>query len=784
MVDIFISYAREDSAQARRLSQALERLGYTCWWDQHLRSGARFLEETESQLHAARTVVVIWSKDSVRSHWVADEAAVGRDENRLAAISFDGSIPPLGFRQFQVTDLSGWKGGSEEPTFHSLRGTLEQLCPAGAGRTPTALPVRGPVLSRRGILAAGAAGLAATAGATAWIALAPSLNSGARVRSVAVLPFRDNSPGGGQAFLADGLAESLLDRLAMNRSLLVPARTSSFAFRDTGATIAAIARELKVETVLEGSVAREGNRIRVRAALSDAASGLQIWSQSYERDLSGLDGVFELQDEITGEIIAALRTQLNLRSQRSSPRPANPQAWEAFLEGNALMAFRESNRARQAESAYERAIKADPGFGPAHARLTMALLFDPNDERPTTRSRALDEIRQAYAIDPGMPEAVIAEASSLFTFIPGRSASEISRAMERLKQLVSDDPMNVEAQSAVSLILSLEGRPAKADKAMRVLQELDPVGIDSTYASASVLQKSGQPLRALPLIKRAIELHPRAARLMERRSYIYLYAGDYAGLAHSAIEALETAPGDIENGRLAANMMAWAGCGDEALAVAVDAFTQVMAGSSLSDRARPPFSPAFFTNLPTLIQRASYITCVSTDPGQRRAAWEAVEREQPNAAVIFLGPRGYLPYLPDGLRQTGDAAGAEVRLRKVRAAHQEMAADGWGGFELDYQSFMLAACLGDRPDMYRRWDALVQAGCWYVIMPNRPIFDQFRGEPEFEKRSRRREEDSAKARAFLQSEGLLARAREVITANGWTPELKQLPSAGEAAIPG
>ena len=127
MTDLFLSYSREDAAQVEQLAKALQAAGYSCWWDRELVSGARYLVETETQLKAAKAVVVIWSRTSIVSHWVADEAGAGRDDNRLAALTFDGSMPPLGFRQFQVTDFAGWRGGTDEPAFQSLLRGLERL---------------------------------------------------------------------------------------------------------------------------------------------------------------------------------------------------------------------------------------------------------------------------------------------------------------------------------------------------------------------------------------------------------------------------------------------------------------------------------------------------------------------------------------------------------------------------------------------------------------------------------------------------------------------------------
>jgi predicted ATPase len=140
VADVFISYAREDAAQAEQLASALEAAGHSCWWDRNLTPGTRYLAETEAQLKAARAVVVIWSRVSITSHWVADEAAVGRDENRLVALSFDGAMPPLGFRQFQVADLSGWQGDGAAAAFRNLLSGLERLVPRGPSAGPAPAP--------------------------------------------------------------------------------------------------------------------------------------------------------------------------------------------------------------------------------------------------------------------------------------------------------------------------------------------------------------------------------------------------------------------------------------------------------------------------------------------------------------------------------------------------------------------------------------------------------------------------------------------------------------------
>src|SRR5690349_21755038 len=110
MAGVFLSYDRDDVDRARPLAAALEKAGHEVWWDLHVRGGAQFSKVIEEALKAADAVVVLWSKQSVESAWVKDEATAGRDNGRLIPISLDGTAPPLGFRQFQTIDFSKWKG--------------------------------------------------------------------------------------------------------------------------------------------------------------------------------------------------------------------------------------------------------------------------------------------------------------------------------------------------------------------------------------------------------------------------------------------------------------------------------------------------------------------------------------------------------------------------------------------------------------------------------------------------------------------------------------------------
>ncbi|MEP6982489.1 MAG: toll/interleukin-1 receptor domain-containing protein [Sphingomicrobium sp.] len=120
MASVFLSYDRDDAAEARSIALALEKAGHSVWWDLHVRGGAQFSKVIEEALKAADAVVVLWSAHSVESAWVRDEAAAGRDSGRLVPVALDGTEPPLGFRQFQTIDFSGWKGRGKPAQLRTL----------------------------------------------------------------------------------------------------------------------------------------------------------------------------------------------------------------------------------------------------------------------------------------------------------------------------------------------------------------------------------------------------------------------------------------------------------------------------------------------------------------------------------------------------------------------------------------------------------------------------------------------------------------------------------------
>jgi hypothetical protein len=161
---VFLSYARADQARAGLLAKALEARGFDVWWDALIEGGAAFAKRIESALDDADAVIVAWSRSSVASDWVLDEATRGRDERKLVPVSLDGTVPPIGFRQYQSVDLSRWQGDFEAHEIAGVSRAIRAAAGLEAHAPHTHAPRMGTVkASRRGILVAAAG--AAVAGA-------------------------------------------------------------------------------------------------------------------------------------------------------------------------------------------------------------------------------------------------------------------------------------------------------------------------------------------------------------------------------------------------------------------------------------------------------------------------------------------------------------------------------------------------------------------------------------------------------------------------------------------
>jgi adenylate cyclase len=289
--------------------------------------------------------------------------------------------------------------------------------------------------------------------------------------SIAVLAFTNMSGDPEQEFFADGIAEDIITALSKFRSLFVIARNSSFTYKGKAVAVRDIGRELGVRYVLEGSVRKAGNRVRVTAQLVEAATGGHFWAERYDRDLAD---IFAVQDEITANVSTAIQPAME-RSEReraAGKPPESLNAWECYHRGMWHFANVEAAEIGKARNFFQRAIELDARFAPAYALLSLTYVQEAVRFRPDLRAenvpRALEHARRAVAIDPTDARAHAALASALLH--SGRHAESFAEA---------DLAVNLDGNSALAygmqgLVRAWGGRPREAVEPLQTAIRLSP----------------------------------------------------------------------------------------------------------------------------------------------------------------------------------------------------------------------------------------------------------------------------------------------------------------------
>jgi len=365
MADIFISYSRRDKARVVPLVAAIEGAGWSTWWDPVIVPGQEFDRQISAELAAASAVLVVWTPDSVESRWVRGEARYAADRGILVPVRFDGATLPIDVRAFHTIDLDNDTLDPHSPCIEELLQALGAL--VGRSASPTSARTRsGSEL--------------------------PAATTGPKRISICVLPFAN--PGGNpeQTYFSDGITEDIITELSRWQLLMVRSRSASFRYRGETVDVKQVARELNVHFIVEGSVRRMGERLRITTQLIDATTGSQVWAEKFDRDFAD---IFTVQDQVVRTIVGTLMGRMQVSNTERARRkpPANLTAYEYVLEGNALP-WDEPEGAAEATRLFEKAIELDPGYGMAYALLAArrsAMWYDD----PGDSNAALDE---AYAL--------------------------------------------------------------------------------------------------------------------------------------------------------------------------------------------------------------------------------------------------------------------------------------------------------------------------------------------------------------------------------------------------
>jgi len=370
--------------------------------------------------------------------------------------------------------------------------------------------------------------------------------------SIAVLPFADMSPGKDNEYFSDGLAEEIINSLTHVPGLKVIARTSAFAFKGQQTDIRKIAEALGVTNILEGSVRKAGNRIRVNAQLITAADGSHLWSERYDRDLAD---VFAVQDEIASAITAALQVKLSAAPRKYTPKLT---AYEEFLKARHYLQRWTPDSASKARECLEKAVAIDPGFALAHSDLGWCFFTLVTENRiPSREGAALmsAEARKALEIDPSLPDghAVLAMASVIDYdwneagrhfrlamahepippmvryFYSGFYLSSLNRGIEadeEIQRALQEDPLNLLFRASLGMRLLAGGRVTEGEAIQWQVLELDE-NFWLSYAWLGALRVvQGQLAEALAFSEKAYSLAPWSLSMIGKLAGLLERTGD------------------------------------------------------------------------------------------------------------------------------------------------------------------------------------------------------------------------------------------------------------------
>jgi len=325
-------------------------------------------------------------------------------------------------------------------------------------------------------------------------------------KSIAVLPFNDLSPSEGHAYFGEGIAEELLGALAKVDGLRVAARRSSFWFKDKHAELGEIASKLNVGHVLEGSVRRDGNRVRITAELIDASDGFTMWSETYEREMHG---IFALQDEITRSIVETLKLKLAISPAR---RFRSTDAYDAYLEGLVNSDQNTEPELRKSLQFFQQAVERDPNFSRAWTGIAKAWLWladsyiAPLEAYPKVR----DAATRALQLDDGEAEAhvYLAETRRILDWDLDGAEAEFNRA-------VAIDPNSTTSNYFIAALYAARGERDKALTYLRRADRIDPASLWVSNFACELYRYFGLYDEAIAAGERALQLDPTFAHYGE-----------------------------------------------------------------------------------------------------------------------------------------------------------------------------------------------------------------------------------------------------------------------------
>jgi TolB-like protein len=486
-------------ATAQRFAVALEREGFSVWWDQALNPGEAYDHVTEKALREAKAVIVLWSRKSVESRWVRAEATLAERNKTLVPAMIEPCERPIMFELIQTADLSHWNGSASDPAWRSYVAGVRRMISQASG--PSADVQR----------------IVASAETLDKLKLALPEQT-----SVAILPLQFIGNQSKAQILAEGLTHEIITQVAMSGWLFVASGGSTSRFRAGPYDAREIGRALGVHFVVQGRVQLAGKQLRVQVALANALDGSELWGDDLQRRL---DDIFEMQREISETIAGTLSSRIEHIERRHALQkpPQNLGAWEAYHRGAWHMYRSTQADLELAKGFFEQCIALDPSSSRGYAGLSFVhwqyAFLELTPDRNAECTRAMELAKQSLTLDPYEPQGHWAAGRAhLLT-------GNFAQAVEELETCAKLNPSSAVFQYSLAFALTLFGDPQRSDDLVSKARRLSPFD-PMTYAMFGV---RAQNLALLGQYEEAADFGLRAAEQPNVHHHV-LAIGAYCNL--------------------------------------------------------------------------------------------------------------------------------------------------------------------------------------------------------------------------------------------------------------
>jgi len=552
--------------------------------------------------------------------------------------------------------------------------------------------------------------------------------SGLTNKSIAVLAFENMSGDPEQEYFSDGLSEEILNLLAQIPELRVISRSSAFSFKGHRLPITAIAEQLNVAHILEGSVRKVGNRVRITAQLVDVSSDSHLWSESYDREL---DDIFAVQDEIAAAIGDALRVKLALVAGAALPtviKAANTDAYDAYLQGRELLRRRGRENLADAIRHFERSLLLDSNFAPAHAQLAIAttllgLRGDSSSEE--VKRIAIPHLDRAQELEPDLAEAYGGRA--LLAQYAGDSESEIEYARKAL----TSNPSYVDAMNWLRISLAKIGRYEEAEATLRQMLAIDPLSLLGRLNYAEWLSKMGRVEEAHEMADRLLAQDPDVGHSSHAVTS-FVYQGEIAeglswalklGHGNGLIMFIFALVGEYDEARrMRAPVIFWVDVFEKRFDEAIQV-TQRKLQRSPEDR-RSIWEAADFLYTAGRIGEALPLYARLRD-------FAAEGQSIPSSIEEYRSSNETMMRLALARRQAGDKDGAQTAAQIARQDHAARREAGQKNQHQDRTGAMIAAFENDPDRVIAAVKSAIRHGLRDRQFFDDAIFEDLRSEPGF-----------------------------------------------------